>query len=255
VWGDKYKETTLPEEHWEHVKDIDGAVVLAFDAAATGTVVPNEYVAEYVSRHPGKLYGFASVDPNRENAARLLEEAIKGLNLCGLKLAPIYQNFYPEERRHFELYAKANELKVPILFHQGTSYVSEGYLDASRSASLDPIAREFPDLTIVIAHMGHPWIDECIAVVRKHKNMYMDLSALCGRPWQFYNALVSAMEYGVPHKILLGSDYPFFTITETIEALRNVNHLVEGTKLPRIPDEMIEGIIHRHTPELLGLVK
>ncbi|MNH99658.1 Amidohydrolase [compost metagenome] len=254
AWGGNQEMLVTPESHWELFKELDGAIVLAFDAPATGLNVPNEYVADYVSQHPGKLFGFASVDPNRPNAAGILESAIKDLKLSGLKLGPIYQNFYPGDAQFFPLYAKANELNIPILWHQGTSFVPEGYLDASRPAALDPIARAFPNLKMVIAHMGHPWIDECISIVRKNTNMYMDVSALGSRPWQFYNALVSAMEYGITHKILFGSDFPFFTAERMITALRNINQFTEGTSLPRIPEQIIEDIIHRNTPELLGLV-
>lgn len=254
AWGEEHELVALPKDHWECVKGFAGAIVLAFDAPAVGAVVPNEYVAEYVSQHPNRLFGFASVDPNKEQAPELLEEAIKELKLSGLKLGPFYQNFYPDDQRHFDLYAKANELGIPILFHQGTSFVPEGFLDASRPAALDPIARAFPDLKMVIAHMGHPWCGECISVVRKNTNMYMDLSALGGRPWQFYNAMVLAMEYGVTHKILLGSDYPFFTTQQTIDLLWKINEVADGTKMPKIPDHIIEDIIHRNTPELLGLV-
>lgn len=254
AWGADQEMLATPQMHEEMFSRLDGAIVLAFDAPATGLAVPNEYVAEYVAANTGKLFGFASVDPNRTKAPVILEQAIKELGLHGLKLGPIYQNFYPDSSAHFPLYAKAEELGIPIMWHQGTSFVPEGYLDASRPAALDPIARAFPKLKMVIAHMGHPWVDECIAVVRKNTSMYMDVSALASRPWQFYNALVSAMEYGVTDKLLFGSDYPFFTPDQMIEALRGINQFTEGTSLPRIPAEIIEGIIHRNTPELLGLV-
>ncbi|MDF2718688.1 MAG: amidohydrolase 2 [Paenibacillus sp.] len=242
------------EQHDESVKGFDGAIVLAFDAPAVGAHVPNEDVARYCATAPGKLFGFASVDPNRPNAPRLLDEAISEYKLVGLKLGPIYQNFYPNDKQHYALYAKASELKLPIMWHQGTSFIPEGYLEASRPVELDPIARTFPDLKMIIAHMGHPWIDECISVVRKNPNVYMDMSALGSRPWQFYNALVSAMEYGVTHKILFGSDFPFFTTQQTIDLFRNVNRFAKGTTLPQIPDQVIEDIIHRNTPEIIGLV-
>ncbi|MDM8099727.1 MULTISPECIES: amidohydrolase family protein [Oceanobacillus] len=255
AWGEKHELIALPEDHQESIKDVDGAIVLAFDAPATGTRVPNEYVSEYVSKHADRLFGFASVDPNNDLAPSILEDAVKNLHLSGLKLGPMYQNFYPDDKKHFALYAKANELDIPILFHQGTSFVPEGFLDASRPAALDPIARAFPDLKIIIAHMGHPWVGECISVVRKNPNMYMDLSALGGRPWQYYNAMVLAMEYGVTHKIFLGSDFPFFTITQTIDTLWEINDVVEGTKMPKIPDHIIEDIIHRNVPGILKLRK
>ena len=106
---------------------------------------------------------------------------------------------------------------------------------------------------MVIAHLGHPWINETLVLIRKHRNLYADISALYYRPWQFYNALVAAMEYGVLHRLLLGSDYPFTTPLETIEALRVVNRMVENTNLPRIPEAAIEQMIHRDTLSLLGI--
>ncbi|MGH8638778.1 MAG: hypothetical protein ACREUZ_16695, partial [Burkholderiales bacterium] len=73
------------------------------------------------------------------------------------------------------------------------------------------------------------------------------------RPWQFYNALVTAMEYGVFDKLLFATDYPFTTPASTIDALRRVNAMVEGTGLPRIPLDRIEAMINRNSLALLGL--
>nr|WP_240545949.1 amidohydrolase family protein [Paenibacillus artemisiicola] len=254
AWGEQYELIATPEQHWETVKSFDGAIVLAFNCPATGVVVPNEYVATYVNRHPGRLYGFASVNPHDEDAPDQLEHAVKELGMSGLKLAPIYQNFYPDDKRYFPLYAKADELGIPILWHQGTSFVSQGFLDASRPAMLDPIARTFPQLKMIIAHLGHPWHGECVSLIRKNPNVYADMSALGSRPWQFYNAMMNVVEYGVPNKVLFGSDYSFFTTAQTMDSFRRINDLTEGTKLPRIPEETIEAIIHRNTPEILGFV-
>ena len=83
--------------------------------------------------------------------------------------------------------------------------------------------------------------------------MYADISALYYRPWQFYNALVAAMEYGVLDRLLFGSDYPFTTPASTIEALGKVNAMVYGTGLPRIPEAKIEAMINRDSLDLLGI--
>jgi hypothetical protein len=55
--------------------------------------------------------------------------------------------------------------------------------------------------------------------------------------------MVTAMEYGVTHKLLLASDFPSAKITNVINGLRNVNRVVEGTQLPKIPTEIQERII------------
>jgi hypothetical protein len=254
VWGDDYNMTCTPEQHEQAMKETSGAIVLAVDAPYIGFNVPNEYVAAYTAKHPTRMFGFASVDPNRPGADRLLERAVKELGLVGLKLAPIYQNFHPIDRIAYPVYAKAQELKLPVMWHQGTSYPAQGPLDISRPVYLDPVARSFPELKMIIAHMGHPWTGEAIVTVRKHPNLFADVSALGKRPWQLYNALIEAVEYGIGDKLLFGTDYPNFTVQETVEALTSINKLVEGTNLPRVPDRVIDSILNKNVPELLGLV-
>lgn len=254
AWGDQFAMNCTAEDHRAMMQQqCSGAVVLALDAPFSGFTVPNEYVAAYVAEAPTRLFGFASVDPNRPRAADILEAAIRDYGLKGLKLAPIYQNFHPLDQKCYPLYAKAEQLKLPIMWHQGTSFVHQGPLDYSQPVLLDPIARSFSNLKMIIAHMGHPWIGEAISVVRKNPNVYADISALGARPWQMYNALLEAAEYGIGDKLLFGSDFPFFDARHTMDALLNVNRFVEGTQLPRVPDKLIEQIISRNTPELLGL--
>jgi uncharacterized protein len=83
--------------------------------------------------------------------------------------------------------------------------------------------------------------------------VYADVSALHPRPWQLYQALLCAVEYRTEHKLLFGSDWPFFTAEETAAGVRAVNDVVAGTGLPRIPEQAVEEIIHRPSLELLGL--
>jgi hypothetical protein len=57
----------------------------------------------------------------------------------------------------------------------------------------------------------------------------------------------------VLHKLLLGSDYPIATPAETIAGTLRVNAILEGTQLPRVPEEELDKIIHRDSLTLLGL--
>ena len=254
TWGRPLWHVPL-EEHWAAMRAVDRAIVLAFDAPRIGVVVPNEYVAEYVSQHPEKLIGFASVDPHRDRAPALLEDAIRRLGLRGLKIAPIYQHFDPWSVEAYALYEAADALRIPVLWHQGTTFVRDAPLIHARPVLLDEVARRFPNLRMWIAHLGHPWCDELISVIRKHPNLYADMSALTPRPLQFYFAMASAVEYGVAHKIFFGTDYPFTTVESSLNGLRGVNQVAEGTGFPRIPEEVIEGIIQRNTLELLGITQ
>jgi predicted TIM-barrel fold metal-dependent hydrolase len=115
------------------------------------------------------------------------------------------------------------------------------------------VASTFPNLTIVVAHLGHPWIDEAIAVARKHTRIFLDVSALVSRPWQFFNGLVSAQEYAISDKLLFGSDFPFFTPAQTAESLRGRAANTAPAPRPRIDAEWIEALIERNSLATIGL--
>ena len=64
---------------------------------------------------------------------------------------------------------------------------------------------------------------------------------------------MSAIEYRVDHKLLFGTDYPFFTARQTIEGLRSVTGNAFGPQMPVVDEQVVEGIIHRPTLDLLEI--
>ncbi len=244
---------TPPEKHWKAMHNVDRVIVFGMRAFHSGFVTPNEYIAEYANRYPEKVIGFAGVDPLRDNVQETLEHAFDRLKLKGLKLGPIYQNIHPTDQRMMEIYEFCRARKIPIMIHQGTTFPRRAPLKYSLPILLEDVAFQFPDLRMVIAHLGHPWIEDTLVLIRKQPNLYSDISALHYRPWQFYQALILAKEYGVLNKLLFGSDYPFTSPDATIRALRNFNQIAEGTNLPRLEAGEIEALIHAPTLDYLGL--
>jgi predicted TIM-barrel fold metal-dependent hydrolase len=106
---------------------------------------------------------------------------------------------------------------------------------------------------IVMAHLAHPYEGECVAVIRKHPNVYADISALHYRPFQFYHSLMLVQEYGIWDKILFATDYPFTNIDATLAGLRSLNQMLANTALPRLNEDAIERMIYRDSLALLGL--
>lgn len=247
VWGD------VGERHLETTRAADVAVVFGLQAAATGWNIPNDAVAAHVTRAPERLLFFAAVDPAQRNCMEELERCHHDLGAVGVKLAPLYQNVHPCDPRCREIYRYCTRHRLPILFHVGTSFVVGTLLDYSRPVHFDAVAVEFPELRLVLAHLGHPWEGETIAVIRRHPHVFADLSALYYRPWQFYNSMRLLVEYRAEHKVLFGSDYPFTTTGSSLAGVRGVNDILAQSGLPPIPTEVIEGIIHRDALNLLGL--
>lgn len=243
---DLHSYDSTPEMHWEASKAADKVVVFGLQAKHSGIWIPNEIIADYVKLHPEKMEGWASVDPSQPGYMDEFDHCIDTLKLKGLKLGPIYQNVDPLDRSIFPLYAKCEKLGLPILFHQGTTFPRVAPLKYANPLMIEEIALAFPDLKMIIAHLGHPWEDETIVVVRKQPNVYTDISAVHYRPWRYWESMMKAVEYGIEHKILLGSDFPSGTISNVINGLRNVNKPVEASHLPKISDDIIEMIIHEN---------
>ena len=118
---------------------------------------------------------------------------------------------------------------------------------------MDEVAIRFPELRIVMAHIGHPWQADTIAVIRKHPHVYADVSANFYRPWSFYAAMRIATEWNVLPKLLLGSDFPIATTAETIAGMHALNDIPRRSGLPGIPEDAIDAIIERDSLALLGL--
>ena len=241
-----------PEKHLRAMAGVDKVIVFGLRAHHLGLRVPNEYIAAYAASHPEKVIGFGAIDPAVDPIDETLDEIVR-LKLRGVKLGPIYQNIHPADPRMMRVYQFCQAHQLPIMIHQGTTFVRTGPLKYALPILLEDIAVEFPELRMIIAHLGHPWITDTLVLIRKHPHLYSDISALHYRPWQFYNALIMAKEYGVLDKLLFGSDYPFTTPEAQIHGLRNINHFAEGTNLPRLSSEEIERLIYSPTLTCLGL--
>ena len=231
----------------------DKTVVFGGKARLSGVWVDDAYVAEYVAAHPDRLIGFLSVDPTQDGWQEEMRHGHRELGLKGIKLLSMYAGFYPHDPRRDPLWQYAGDNQLPVLLHTGTTFVAQAPIDCTLPRHLDPVATKYPDVKIVMAHLSHPYEGECVAVIRKHPNVYTDVSALHYRPFQFYNSLMLVQEYGVWHKLLFGSDYPFTTIDASIAGIRSLNEMLEGTALPRLDGDEIEALIHRDSLKLLGL--
>jgi predicted TIM-barrel fold metal-dependent hydrolase len=233
--------------------DCRWTVVFGGKAKLAGIWVPDADVAAYVSQHPDRLIGFLSVDPTQRGWQEELIAGHQDLGLKGIKLLPMYAGFDPSDRSLDYLWQYASQHNLPVLLHTGTTFIDKAPLEYTRPYLLDRVAIRFPDVKIIMAHLGHPYEGECAVVIRKHPNVYADVSALHYRPFQLYHSLMLVQEYGVWGKVLFGTDFPFTTVDASVSGIRNLNAMLEGTKLPRLNPDRIEEMIHRETLSVLEM--
>ncbi|HSV13293.1 MAG TPA: amidohydrolase family protein [Tepidisphaeraceae bacterium] len=242
-----------PDHHLAQSTAVDKSFVLGFKSRYLRAEIPNRYVSDYVNRFPQKLIGFAGIDPTERGAVEEVRIAKNELKLRGITISPANQDFHPSDSRAMDVYAEAEKLGMPILIHPVGQYTEESKLEFARPYLLDEVARTFPRLPIIIAQLGQPWIDETICLLGKHHNVFADVSGLLSRTWQAYGALVSAHQNQVIDKLLFGSDFPYTSATECIEALYSINQIAQGTNLPVVPREALRGIVERDALGVLGL--
>ncbi len=229
------------------------AIVFGGKAKLSGVWIDDRYVANYVAAHPETLIGFLSVDPTQDGWEREMKFGHQELGMRGIKLLPMYAGFRPDEAKLDVLWEYATKHKLPVLLHTGTTFIDRAPLECTLPRHLDVVATRFPEVKIIMAHLGHPYEGECIVTIRKHPNVYADISALHYRPFQLYHSLMLVQEYGVWHKVLFGTDFPFTTVNATIEGLKKLNDFTRGTGLPKLKENEIEAMIHRDTLKILGL--
>lgn len=120
----------------------------------------NRHLSALVRGHADRLVGFAVVNPLHEEAADDLEESVAQGGIRGLKLVPA--GWYPYDDRAHKVYARANALGLPVLFHSGI------FIDGRSGRFCRPVffeaVREHPGLKVNLAHLGWPWCDEANAV-------------------------------------------------------------------------------------------
>ena len=211
----------------------------------------NDVSVEVARRAPGKIIPFMSLHPLDPDMDAEYDRAVGDLGCKGIKMYPT--QFDPESYEAFRLFARLESDGLPIVFHQGTSPSWDASLMYAHPRVMDHVAMAFPRLKIIMAHLGHPWHVDCLAVVRKHANVWADVSGQFYRPWSFWNGMRLFHEWGVTQKILFASDWPLTDPQDNIDGLRNLSKFAADHHLPGIPEEEIEGIINRDTLGLLGV--
>jgi predicted TIM-barrel fold metal-dependent hydrolase len=241
------------EEYAATAQECSHTVVFGGKAKLSGIWVPDREVAAYVAQHSQRLIGFLSLDPTQPGWQDELREGHQDLQLQGIKLMPMYAGFYPNAPELDPLWEYATRNGLPVLLHTGTTFISKAPLACTLPRLLDDVAIRYPDVKLVLAHLGHPYEGECIVTIRKHANLYADCSALHYRPFQLYQSLMLVQEYGVWDKVLFGSDYPFTTVDASLGGMRKLNAMLEGTALPRLDMEAMERMFARDTLSILNL--
>ncbi|WP_327041106.1 amidohydrolase family protein [Micromonospora ureilytica] len=208
-------------------------------------------IARAAADHADVLIPFGSVDPRTGGAAvELAERLIQEEGVRGFKFHPTVQGFDPSHDEYAPLWGLLERAGVPALFHTGQTGIGAGTpggyglrLGLSNPILLDPIAADFPDLQLIMAHPSVPWQDEALSVATHKHNTWIDLSGWS--PKYFPAELVRYANSVLKRRVVFGTDYPMLTPDRWLRD-------VQATDLK--PD-VLPGILKDNAARLLGLAR
>ncbi len=188
----------------------------------------NQWTCEAAKQNPG-LVAFISVDviQSAEEMAEELASKVTLMGAKGLKLHPIASEYYPWDQRLWPLYAKAQELKIPVLFHSGASELPGYDSKYAQPNQFAKVAQAFPKLTIVLAHLGKGYFEESIELARKYANVFFDISGCffsgespTAEPIQKIGEVIKKIGL---HRILYGSDWPWLDPLQDLAIIQKMD--------------------------------
>ncbi len=240
----------------EVISDFTGAgveaVLVALDLETTIKTPPvtNEYVHAMWKRHPQRIIqAWGAIEPGKgQTALDQVKKAVHELGFIGFHFHPIMQHFAVSDTRYYPVFELINELKAAVMVDVGTTGMGAGMpgghgavIRHAHPSHIDQLAADFPDLKIIMAHPGWPWVEETTAVALHKGNVYWEMSGWA--PKYFPGNLKTDMRGRLQDKIMFGSDYPSLPYERVLREWRELGY----------KDEVMEKIMHGNAERILGL--
>lgn len=228
------------------------AVLVALDLETTAKTPPcsNDFVAGMRGRHRDCIVqAWASVDPWKgETAIREARRAIEDLGMLGFHFHPIMGKYAVNDGRLHPLFETIAALGVPVMIDVGTTGMGAGMpggmgakLRHAHPSAIDELAADFPNLTIVAAHPGWPWVEEMTAVALHKGNVFWELSGWA--PKYFPAQLKVDIRGRLKDKVMFGSDYPSIPYDRLFREWQELGYA----------DDVMEALFHGNAERVLKL--
>ena len=229
-------------------------------------------VERAMERHPDFFIPFCSVEPidsagrfnqkNYDYVEKKIEQGYKGV-----LFTPPYGQFNSNDRAMYPLYELANSKDIVVQYHHSAAGGPTvlAHTKYAKMENLNDVTFDFPDMKIVVEHIGYPWSEYLFTMMVNDKNLWTDLAMLYKRPfWMTWN-MVLAKELGVLDRVMFASDFvapsndlfgpnPTQDLLEWIDLVQHgMNRICKNAGWPTFTEKEIMGILHDNAARLYNL--
>jgi predicted TIM-barrel fold metal-dependent hydrolase len=193
------------DEHFAR-QGVDHVLLFTEYSPKTTGIQPIEDVLPVVAANPARFRPVASLNPHLHYpVARELARQVD-LGAVAVKIHPVHGGFEARDRMLYPAYAWAQEHRLPVIVHCGTSTFAGSANSFADPILLDDVFRDFPDLTVVLAHGGRGWwYEQAAFVALMRPNVWLEVSGLPPQRLPDYYGRSLAR---LANKMIFGTDWP-----------------------------------------------
>ena len=213
----------IPQTQEEYFKEWEEAGVVGAVAHTSGT---GEGYSGLQERNVIYCAGIGDEVKSEE-----VESKLRSGKYGCIKIYLGYVHRYAYDSEYEPIYQLAKKYDVPVVFHTGDTYSVKAKLKFADPLTIDEVAVDHPDVRLVIAHCGNPWIESAAEVAYKNPNVYLECSALMigdldkrsKADVDTYVVRPISWIFGYledPTKLMFGTDWPLTRIKPYVEAYK-----------------------------------
>jgi uncharacterized protein len=193
------------DQHF-HEQGVDHVLLFSEYSPKVTGIQPIEDVLPTMRQNPARFHPVANINPHLHyppagELARQVE-----LGAVAVKVHPVHGGFEASDRMLYPVYAWAQQHRLPVIVHSGTSTFAGSVNAYADPVLLDPVFRDFPDLVVVLAHGGRGWWYQQAAFLALMKpNVWVEVSGL---PPQRLPDYYGSSLRRLADKMIFGTDWP-----------------------------------------------
>ncbi|GBD30239.1 hypothetical protein HRbin32_01341 [bacterium HR32] len=222
---------------------VDVAILLCEYSPRVTGVHPVEDLLPFVRHNPRRFRFLAQLNPYYHYPVRGELERQLALGAIGLKIHPVHNAHAFSDPMLYPAYAVCEERGLPVVVHFGTSVFPGAANRFTDPAHVADVLRDFPDLTVVLAHGGRGWwYDAAAFLALRFPNVWIELSGLPPKRLPDYFGRHDLAR--LARKFIFGTDWP------TVPGIRANALQIADLGFDR---EVLEGIFYRNAVQVYGL--